>query len=89
MNRPQFDVNHLLAFRQMRYNSLRRCRIFAICDAVHLMLPLSVLLSFFGVIILFQALSHPDLPIVIVAFSIFMFCFLIMGLYPFFSSLFA
>jgi len=38
---------------------------------------------------LFQALSHPDLHIVIVAFSMFLFYLLVMGLYPFFSSLFA
>ncbi|KAF8348734.1 hypothetical protein F5887DRAFT_951685, partial [Amanita rubescens] len=88
MNRPQFDVKHLLAFRQMRYNSLRRCKFFAICDGIHLMIPLAVLLSFFGVIILFQALGHPDLHIVIIVLSIFVFFFLVIALYPFFSSLF-
>ncbi|KAF8348736.1 hypothetical protein F5887DRAFT_597971 [Amanita rubescens] len=31
MNRPQFDVKHLLAFRQMRYNSLRRHSAILIC----------------------------------------------------------
>ena len=83
MNLPQFDVKHLLAFRQMRYNSLRRCRIFAICDAVYLMILLAVLLSFLGATILLQALGHPDSHIVIIAFS-----FLVMVLYPFFLSLF-
>ena len=88
MNLPQFDVKHLLAFRQMRYNSLRRCRIFAICDAVYFMILVAFLLSSLGAIILLQALGHPDLHIVIIAFSIVAFFFLVMVLYPFFSSLF-
>ena len=88
MNLPQFDVKHLLAFRQMRYNSLRRCRIFAICDAVYFITLVAFLLSSLGAIILLQALGHPDLHIVIIAFSIIAFFFLVMVLYPFFSSLF-
>ena len=89
LGRPQFDAKHLLAFRQMRYNSMRRCRIFDICDAAHLMIPLAFVISFSGVIILSKSLQHPDLFVIVGALSAVLFFFLAMGLHPLFWSLFA
>lgn len=89
LGRPQFGAKHLLAFRQKRYNTMRRYRIFDICDGAHLMIPLAFLISFSGVILLIKSLNRPDLFVIVGALSVVLFFFLAMGLQPFLWSLFA
>ena len=67
MIRPQFGAKRLLAFRQMRYNSLRGYNFFALCDSVQLIILLATILSLSGAILLLQTLG---LHVVIGALSV-------------------
>ncbi|KAF8622260.1 hypothetical protein AX15_007156, partial [Amanita polypyramis BW_CC] len=86
-NFPQFEAKHLLAFRQMRYNGLRRCKVFAICNAVHLILPLAIALFFSGLILLLRILDQLDSSVVSGAFGFIALYFLYTVFHPLFCSL--